>query len=47
VRRLIEKLRLVKATNNAATMAIADIEGDGANVVIYACRDGCQSAVFQ
>ena len=31
---------------SAATVAIADIDGDGANDVIYACRDGCQSAVY-
>lgn len=31
---------------SAATVAIADIDGDGANDVIYACRDRCQSAVY-
>jgi hypothetical protein len=31
---------------SAATVAIADIDGDGANDVIYACRDECQSAVY-
>ncbi len=31
---------------SAATVAIADIDGDGANDVIYACRDKCQSTVY-
>jgi hypothetical protein len=31
---------------SAATVTIADIDGDGANDVIYACRDGCQSVVY-
>lgn len=31
---------------SSATVAIADIDGDGANDVIYACRDGCQSTVY-
>jgi hypothetical protein len=31
---------------SAATVAIADIDGDGANDVIYACRDNCQSVVY-
>lgn len=31
---------------SAATVAIADIDGDGANDVIYACRDRCQSEVY-
>jgi FG-GAP-like repeat len=31
---------------SAATVAIADIDGDGANDVIYACRDECQSTVY-
>jgi hypothetical protein len=31
---------------SAATVAIADIDGDGANDVIYACRDECQSVVY-
>ena len=30
---------------SAATVAIADIDGDGANDIVYACRDGCQSTV--
>ena len=31
---------------SAATVAIADMSGDGANDVIYACRDSCQSLVY-
>jgi hypothetical protein len=31
---------------SAATVAIADVDGDGANDVIYACRDSCQSVVY-
>src|SRR5262249_28266525 len=31
---------------SAATVAIADVNGDGANDVIYACRDSCQSVVY-
>jgi hypothetical protein len=31
---------------SAATVAIADIDADGANDVVYACRDECQSAVY-
>src|SRR5580693_6773344 len=31
---------------SAATVAIADIGGAGANDVIYACRDSCQSLVY-
>jgi hypothetical protein len=31
---------------SAATVAIADIDADGANDVIYACRDSCQSLVY-
>jgi hypothetical protein len=31
---------------SAATVAIADMDGDGTNDVIYACRDHCQSMVF-
>lgn len=31
---------------SAATVTIADIDGDGANDVIYACRDECQSVVY-
>jgi FG-GAP-like repeat len=31
---------------SAATVAIADIDGSGANDVIYACRDECQSLVY-
>jgi len=31
---------------SAATVAIADINRDGANDVVYACRDSCQSVVY-
>lgn len=31
---------------SAATVAIADINGDSANDVIYACRDDCQSRIY-
>src|SRR5262249_14776964 len=31
---------------SAATLAIADMNGDGANDVVYACRDTCQSLVY-
>ena len=31
---------------SAATVRIADMDGDGANDVIYACRDSCQSVVY-
>lgn len=31
---------------SAATVAIADMDADGANDVIYACRDECQSVVY-
>jgi len=31
---------------SAATVSIADMNGDSANDVIYACRDSCQSLVY-
>jgi hypothetical protein len=31
---------------SAASVAIADMNGDGANDEIYACRDSCQSVVY-
>ena len=31
---------------SAATVAIADVDANGANDVIYACRDSCQSLVY-
>jgi hypothetical protein len=31
---------------SAATVKIADMNGDGANDVVYACRDSCQSVVY-
>ena len=38
--------RALQESPSAATVAIADVDGDGENDVIYACRDGCQSAVY-
>lgn len=38
--------RPLKGSRSAATVAIADMNGDGANEVIYACRDVCQSVVY-
>lgn len=38
--------RPLKDSPSASSMAIADIDGDGANDVIYPCRDSCQSAVY-
>ena len=38
--------RPLQDSPSAATVAIADVDGDGANDVIYACRDACQSAVY-
>jgi hypothetical protein len=38
--------RALEDSPSAATVAIADINGDGANDVIYACRDSCQSVVY-
>ena len=37
--------RQLKDSPSAATIAIADIDGDGNNDVIYACRDSCQSLI--
>jgi hypothetical protein len=31
---------------SAASIAIADIDGDGANDVIFPCRDSCQSLIY-
>jgi hypothetical protein len=36
----------LKDSPSSATLAIADINGDGANDVVYACRDACQSVVY-
>ena len=36
--------RPLEDSPSAATVAIADMNGDGANDVIYACRDSCQSS---
>lgn len=38
--------RPLKDSPSAATVVIADISGDGANDVVYACRDSCQSVVY-
>lgn len=38
--------RPLEDSPSAATVAIADMNGDGANDVIYACRDSCQSRVY-
>lgn len=36
----------LRDTPSAASVLIADIDGDGKNDVIFACRDQCQSRVF-
>jgi hypothetical protein len=36
----------LRDTPSAATISIADVDGDGKNDVIFACRDDCQSRVF-
>ena len=36
----------LRDTPSAASILIADIDGDGKNDVIFACRDDCQSRVF-
>jgi hypothetical protein len=38
--------RPLKDSPSAASVAIADMDGDGANDVIYPCRDSCQSFVY-
>jgi len=38
--------RPLENSPSAATVRIADMNGDGANDVIYACRDACQSVVY-
>ena len=38
--------RPLEDSPSAATVAIADMNGDGANDVVYACRDSCQSVVY-
>jgi VCBS repeat protein len=38
--------RPLEDSPSATTVSIADINGDGANDVIYACRDLCQSGVY-
>ena len=36
----------LRDTPSAASIAIADVDGDGLNDVIFPCRDDCQSRVF-
>jgi hypothetical protein len=36
----------LRDTPSAATILIADIDGDGKKDVIFPCRDDCQSRVF-
>jgi len=38
--------RPLQDSPSAATVAIADLHGTGANDIIYACRDSCQSLVY-
>ncbi len=38
--------RPLEDSPSAATVAIADMNSDGANDLIYACRDSCQSLVY-
>ncbi|SPE40821.1 Na-Ca exchanger/integrin-beta4 [Candidatus Sulfopaludibacter sp. SbA3] len=38
--------RPLENSPSAATVAIADMDADGANDVIYACRDSCQSLAY-
>ena len=38
--------RPLQDLRSAATVAIADLHGAGANDIIYACRDSCQSLVY-
>lgn len=40
------KCNPLRDTPSAATVLIADIDGDGKNDVIVACRDNCQSRIF-
>jgi hypothetical protein len=36
----------LRDTPSAASVLIADIDGDGRNDVVFACRDDCQSRIF-
>ena len=38
--------RPLEGSPSAATFAIADMNNDGANDVVYACRDSCLSVVY-
>jgi hypothetical protein len=40
------KCNPLRDTPSAASIVIADIDGDGVNDVIFPCRDDCQSRVF-
>ena len=40
------KCNPLRDTPSAATILIADVDGDGLNDVIFACRDDCQSRIF-
>jgi hypothetical protein len=44
--RLHFQCKPLRDTPSAATVLIADMDGDGRNDVIFACRDDCQSRVF-
>jgi FG-GAP-like repeat/FG-GAP repeat len=38
--------RALEDSPSAATVAIADMNKDGSNDIVYACRDSCQSVVY-
>jgi hypothetical protein len=38
--------RVLRDTPSAASILIADVDGDGGNDVIFPCRDDCQSRIF-
>ncbi len=38
--------RALEHSTSAATVLIADIDGDGKNDIVYPCRDSCQSLVY-
>src|SRR5580658_10280335 len=40
------KCEPLRDTPSAASILIADMDGDGSNDVVFACRDDCQSRVF-
>ena len=45
-RRLHFDCRPLKDSPSAATVVIADADGDGVGDIVYACRDTCQSLVY-